>query len=74
MWTMFLPQLIEDTQKSVDSMVVLLGLVDQILLTELMCVHFFFGFKMWSMPKDQSEVFFLLQELEFHNVCKPVER
>ena len=73
MWTMFLPQLIEDTQKSVDSMVVL-GLVDQILLTELMCVHFFFGFKMWSMPKDQSEVLFLLQELEFHNVCKQVER
>ena len=73
MWTMFLPQLIEDTQKSVDSMAVL-GLVDQILLTELMCVHFFFGFKMWSMPKDQSEVLFLLQELEFHNDCMQGER
>ena len=37
-------------------------------------MHTFFGFKMWSMPIDQSKVLFLLQESEFHNVCKQVER
>ena len=42
----------------------MVGLVDQILLTELMCVQFFCGFKMWSKQRSKLVYFLELQSFK----------